>query len=117
MNEIILDSIHVASGDRSRPLDDARDAHTTLSGTRGGSPSASSPETPGQARIWIIVRNNYTRFGLCFGCAAQAAWGHQNGFLTVKPPCEACIEAVALLPKPGGASSPWRRFRRGSVGY
>ena len=74
------------------------------------------PETLGQARLWTIVLNNYTQFGLCHGCAAQAAWGHQNRFVSVQPPCEACADVVALLPESCGASSPWRHFRRGSVG-
>lgn len=72
------------------------------------------PETVAQARTWEVVKNAYRRDGLCDTCAAQAAWGHQNGFALIRPPCPACAPIVASFPTPAGADSPWRRWPRGT---
>jgi hypothetical protein len=64
------------------------------------------PETLAQARLWEMWNRRYKKAGLCYACAAQAAWGHQLGFGSVRPPCTLCTCAVAELPvqKAGG----WR---------
>ena len=59
----------------------------------------SSPETPSEASGWEAVKKRGLDFGLCIRCASQLAWGCQNGFTTVHPPCEACAPLVALLPR------------------
>jgi hypothetical protein len=56
------------------------------------------PETPSQAREFDKTRNHYSRLGLCNRCAAQAAYGHADGFSTVHAPCVACLPIVATLP-------------------
>jgi hypothetical protein len=50
----------------------------------------SKPETIRQARTWETVKGHYLEEGLCEKDAAQAAWGHQNGFTQIKDPCEEC---------------------------
>lgn len=47
------------------------------------------PETVSQAINWQTVKTRYLRAGLCEGCAAQAAYGHQLSFRRINPPCEA----------------------------
>ncbi|MDQ3222020.1 MAG: hypothetical protein M3Q75_00855, partial [Gemmatimonadota bacterium] len=64
------------------------------------------PETLGQAWAWETVNGKYRSAGLCPVCASQAAWGHQNGFDTVHPPCAACAPIVAALPHE--LVPPWR---------
>ena len=64
------------------------------------------PETPGQAASWERVRANASEAGLCTQCAGQLAWGTQNGFATVKPPCERCAPIVAQWPQ--ARLSGWR---------
>jgi hypothetical protein len=72
-------------------------------------------ETPEQARTWQRVLTHYRRRGLCHRCASQAAWGHQNGFATIHPPCEACASIVATFAVAGPAANPgWRRLGDGS---
>lgn len=73
----------------------------------------SQPETFRQAQTWELVKNTYRADGLCTTCAAQAAWGHQNGFTTIEPPCPACVPVIAGFPFPVGESSPWRRHQEG----
>jgi hypothetical protein len=78
------------------------------------------PETPGQAASWLTRMNKYLELGLCHGCAAQAAYGHQNGFAphehvrgghmvieSIQPPCKACALVVAGFPVP--AAGGWRK--------
>lgn len=69
-------------------------------------PRPNPPETIAQARTWMTVKNIYLELGLCEGCAAQAAWGHQCGFTAIRPPCGACLKVIAAFPieKPNG----WR---------
>lgn len=64
------------------------------------------PETIAQAQTWQTVKNRYIQLGLCEGCAAQAAWGHQCGFAAINPPCPRCAQTIADWPvaKPNG----WR---------
>lgn len=50
----------------------------------------SKPETLSQAHTWELVKNRYVEEGLCEKDAAQAAWGHQNGFRQINSPCGAC---------------------------
>lgn len=59
------------------------------------SPATARPETLGQARRWDRVKARYVGHGLCHSCASQAAWGHQGGFSTVRPPCRTCAVIVA----------------------
>ena len=60
-------------------------------------------ETPGQARIFDAMKRHYVRLGLCYPCAAQAAWGHQLGFSRINPPCLECQSLVDTFPvaRPG----------------
>jgi hypothetical protein len=71
------------------------------------------PETSREAQTWQTTLNLYLADGLCHRCAAQAAWGHQNGFSLVRPPCQVCRPIVDTFPVPAGKDSPWRRFPRG----
>ena len=57
------------------------------------------PETIRQAETWERTKNAYRTRGICWSCSAQAAYGHQLGFLRVVPPCNLCAQAIALLPK------------------
>lgn len=61
---------------------------------------AQEPETVDQARNWDRVNRLAVRFGLCFSCASQYAWGVQGGFASVRPPCPECAPLVATLPSP-----------------
>jgi hypothetical protein len=65
------------------------------------------PETMSQARTWQIHNNRYVDLGLCYPCAAQAAYGHQLGFSRIHPPCEVCAPIVAGFEFP--AVAPWRK--------
>jgi hypothetical protein len=69
------------------------------------------PETLSQAREWDHMRRRYGRLGLCNRCAAQAAYGHADGFSAVHPPCTGCVPAIATLPtsQPNGWRSQSRR--------
>jgi hypothetical protein len=87
------------------------------------------PETPRQVREWELAKTRYLRRGLCRKCAAQAAWGHQNGaggWEMLHPPCTECQPLVELLPM-RTANPRWRcldlrkrlrgRYATGSLGY
>jgi hypothetical protein len=71
-------------------------------------------ETPSQAREFDKTRNHYSRLGLCNRCAAQAAYGHADGFSTVHAPCAGCLPIVATLPTDefGQWRSQGRRLHR-----
>jgi hypothetical protein len=69
------------------------------------------PESPSQAKEFDRRKRAYRDAGLCHACAAQAAFGHQMGFLQVHPPCASCVPVVTGFPYP--AENSWRRFRRG----
>lgn len=72
---------------------------------------SNDPETPSQAKEFDRRKRTYREAGLCHACAAQAAFGHQSGFLQVHAPCRDCAPVVAGFPFP--AEGAWRRFRRG----
>jgi hypothetical protein len=76
------------------------------------------PETLAQAQHWDRAKAFYVRAGLCLTCAAQAAWGHQQGFNHAKPPCPACLPVLLTFPRnergewrsvPTAASADWIR--------
>lgn len=66
------------------------------------------PETLRQARRFDERAAQYRRALGCDRCAAQAAYGHQEGFAVVHPPCEACWPIVADFPVP--AVNGWRKI-------
>jgi hypothetical protein len=72
----------------------------------------SAPETVYAAVRWENVCRRYEAKGLCRRCAGQAAWGHQNGFLSIHDPCDVCKPVVAKLPMPS-SNDAWRRIIRG----
>jgi hypothetical protein len=79
------------------------------------SPRASErqPETLAQAHSWQKAKRSYLLAGLCERCAAQAAWAHQCGWLTLTElPCPACAGIVAALPV-ATPNAAWRRFPNG----
>lgn len=72
------------------------------------------PETLRQAQRWDAVKVRYLDAGLCDGCAAQAAWGHQDnagGWNDLHPPCGRCAPVVRDFPVP--TPNPlWHKFER-----
>jgi len=114
MSEIILDAPLELLNEPANSQDDIGGAHSAFKWAPGEVAKVTIPETLEQARVWAIVLSNYTRFGLCHTCASQAAWGHQNGFFTIKPPCVVCLPRVEQLPVSIGSNSPWKRFHRGA---
>lgn len=68
------------------------------------------PETLGQARVWTRKQRRYELAGLCTTCAAQAAWGHAEGFQKIKDPCPRCLPLVAAFPAAGPRGSKWRKI-------
>lgn len=85
-----------------------------MSKIRSHAPLKDQLETLSQAHEWDKTKNHYTRLGLCSRCAAQAAWGHADGFSSVHSPCWECLPAIAALPteEPGGWRSQSRRLGR-----
>lgn len=79
-------------------------------------PNSSDPETKSQADEHGRTMRHYIRLGLCNPCAGQAAWGHQNGFSSIHPPCQSCQPIVNTFPtdEPGPWRSKARRRRRGN---
>lgn len=69
------------------------------------------PETLRAARRWDETRDRYAAAGLCDRCAAQAAYGHADGFSEVHPPCGGCAELVTAFPLV--RVNGWRSFPRG----
>lgn len=69
------------------------------------------PETLRAARRWDETRDRYAAAGLCDRCAAQAAYGHADGFSEIHPPCDNCAELVTALPV--ARVNGWRSFSRG----
>lgn len=55
-------------------------------------------ETFRQAQRWDAIKSHYRKLGLCHRCAAQAAYGSQDGFSTVHPPCPDCLPIIATFP-------------------
>lgn len=72
------------------------------------------PETLRAARVWDQTRDHYAAAGLCGRCAAQAAYGHADGFTAVHAPCPGCAELVTVLPVE--QVNGWRSFHRGQDG-
>ena len=60
--------------------------------------STPKPESASQAASWQRVVTLAVEAGLCRSCAAQLAYGAQNGFATVHPPCGSCAPLVATWP-------------------
>lgn len=58
-----------------------------------------APESVSQAQAWDRMKRNALDYGLCITDASQIAWGHQNGFWSVPPPCPECRPLVDALPK------------------
>ena len=77
------------------------------------------PETLDGARTFDQRRDFYSELGLCNRCAAQAAFGHANGFASVCPACFDCATIVATFPDPAAGGwrkhSAWTRPRQGRV--
>lgn len=73
-------------------------------------PNTPGPETKSQADEHGRTMRHYLTLGICNACAGQAAWGHQNGFSSVHPPCLSCLPIVASFPTEQPA--PWRSLSR-----
>jgi hypothetical protein len=71
---------------------------------------ANEPETLGQARTWDRKYVRYQLAGLCDVCAAQAAYGHAEGFQKIHDPCAVCQPLVNLFPTAGPKGSKWRKI-------
>lgn len=74
--------------------------------------AGTKPETLRQAKSFATVRNFYAGLGLCNRCAAQIAYGHQNGFTGLHAPCADCQPVVDTFPL--DAVGPWRKCGRPS---
>lgn len=68
------------------------------------------PESLSQAREFDKTRNHYRRLGLCTRCAPQAAYGHADGFTSVRPPCPECAGVVTAMPQK--EAGHWRSHGR-----
>lgn len=89
---------------RARRRVEAQVAETTQQRRSDG------PETLGQARVWTRKQRRYEIAGLCTFCAAQAAWGHSEGFQKIQEPCSRCKPLVDAFPTVGPRKSPWRKI-------
>jgi hypothetical protein len=75
------------------------------------------PETARQAGTWEATKTHYLRAGLCFKCAAQAAYGHQQGsggFGSLRRPCPGCVGMKLpdwLVEKHGTRAQDWLMMR------
>src|SRR5690606_10003832 len=67
-------------------------------------------ETLEQARTWDRVKTAYLRDGFCDPCAAQAAWGHQNGFTRVRPICGLCVGTIPTYRHAGERARTWAKM-------
>ena len=85
-------------------------AADALAAERAQKARAEQPETIGQARVWTRKCHRYSIAGLCPRCAAQAAYGHANGFADIKDPCSDCQPLVSAFPTPGPKGSKWRKI-------
>ena len=95
--------------------DERRDAdllYEKIKSERGSRASLVEAETFDQAQTFETIKNKYLGDGLCFRCAAQAAYGHQHGFTMVHPPCAKCLPVVARFPVPV-SNTKWHRWPRG----
>jgi hypothetical protein len=71
--------------------------------------SAPKPETQKQAEKWQRVCRLAENAGLCPRCAAQLAWGAQEGsggFSSIHPPCAPCT--IVMLDWPVVRPNGWR---------
>ena len=57
-------------------------------------PKDDGPETLSEAKHWQARNSRYVALGLCYPCAAQAAYGHQLGFSRINPPCDGCVPSA-----------------------
>lgn len=101
------------SARRTRPLDESKGSSAIMAGPR----KALKPETLRQAKHWDERKQHYLRLGLCHRCAAQAAYGHADGFGRVKAPCINCTDIVATFPT--RRANNWRSKSLGadSIGF
>jgi hypothetical protein len=92
-----------------------------MAANRSCSDASRRPETTSQALMWDEVKGRYLSAGLCHGCAAQAAWGHQIGFAGLEyQPCEICRGTVlpaTVTNRHGSRGQEWllRAALRGSA--
>lgn len=59
------------------------------------------------AKEFGVMNNRCHSLGLCTSCAPQAAYGHQERFAAVKPPCSSCLPIILGFPtnEPGECRS------------
>lgn len=78
-----------------------------LENSAGGRVQVQSiPESFSQAESFDRVLAHALTAGICASCAAQVAWGAQNGFGSVRPPCDKCSALVRTFPNARG--NGWR---------
>lgn len=77
--------------------------------------SREPPETLREARRWTVRNTQYINIGLCFKCAAQAAYGHQLGFLRANDPCVICTALVDRFPRQEAGA--WRSLYPSETRY
>lgn len=65
-------------------------------------------ETLWQAGTFDDNKRHYVGLGLCYPCAAQAAWGHQLGFTGIHQPCHECQPIVDRFPR--ARPGKWRSY-------
>lgn len=74
--------------------------------------AAPKPETQAQADAWGQVCRLAEKAGLCPRCAAQLAWGAQEGsggFSSIHSPCAPCT--IVMLEWPVVRANGWRTPR------
>lgn len=69
-----------------------------------------TPAELAHAKEFDVCNNRYLDLGLCTRCAPQAAYGHQDGFANVKPPCAQCLPIILSFPT--NESGEWRSYSR-----
>jgi hypothetical protein len=67
----------------------------------GNNRKPAPPESLNAARRFDQRVKQYRAAGLCRRCAAQAAFGHTDGWLKVHPPCSVCLPIVHTFPPSG----------------
>ena len=92
----------------------ARPAGRTPLGAQAPTQGRDRAETVRQAARWDTTANSYRRAGFSHADAAQAAWGHQCGFLQVQPVRDCC--RGRRLPDRHDVPSPRRWVTRGGAG-
>lgn len=73
-----------------------------------------TPTEIAHTKEFDVMNARYRDLGLCTRCAPQAAFGHQDGFANVNPPCPKCIPTILSFPtkEPGEWRSYSRRYGR-----